>query len=65
MADEHNLAVLGVDDPPRRLDVAIKCDGGILNYCDLIAVGAKDAVNSFPARAIHEAPVNEDDGNWL
>src|SRR5438093_2813996 len=61
MADEHHGTILRGDDADGRADVFGQRDRGILDDADLVPVLPQEAVDRLPARAIHEAAVDEND----
>ena len=60
VSDEHDRAVLRVDDHPRGGGVARQRQGGVLHHGDAVAILGEQVVDRPPPRAVHEASVDED-----
>ncbi len=61
MTDQDGGAVLRRQRPAGDGDVVRQGRGRVLDDADLVPVLGQDVVDLFPARAVHEAAVDEDD----
>jgi hypothetical protein len=59
VADQHDRAVLVVQDPAARVGVALQRQGWVLHDADLVAVVGEQVVDGLPAGPIHEAAMDE------
>jgi hypothetical protein len=62
VADEKGLAGLSGDHPLGEGDVVGKRGRRVLDDGDVVAVLLQDVIDAFPAGAVDEAAVDEDDG---
>jgi hypothetical protein len=66
VADEHDRAVLRVDDQPRRGGVALQRQGGVLHHGHVVAVPGEQVIEGPPAGPVHETAVHQHDGRrWV
>ena len=61
VADQHDRAVLGVEDPPGGGGVAVQGQGRVLHDADPESVAGERFVDALPAGAVNEAAVDEND----
>jgi hypothetical protein len=61
VADQHDRAILSVEDPSGGGGIAFQRQGGVLNDADPEAVAGERFVDTLPARAVDESAVDEND----
>jgi hypothetical protein len=61
VADQHDRAVLRVDDAPRRSGVARQRQSGVLHRSDMVAILPEQVIHCPPAGPVDEAAVHEND----
>ena len=59
MTNEDGRLVLRVDDALGRGNVAFERESRILDNADAVTVLSQKAVDTLPARAVDETPVNQ------
>jgi hypothetical protein len=61
VADQDGGTVEAVEDLVGGGDVAVQCQGRVLDDGHPVAVGCQLVIDPLPARSVHEAPVHEHD----